>query len=69
MPGKTNMVKLNKTVQFIADKVRISGPKIDGGYVISFEVGEHMANKVSEIIRLPQNTALKVDITPLENED
>jgi len=56
-------------VEFIADKVRISGPKIDGGYVISFEVGEHMANKVSDTIKLPQNTILKVNVTPLENED
>ncbi len=63
------MAKANKTVQFIADKVRISGPKIHAGYIISLEVREHMPYKVSEIIRLPQNTALKVDITPLENED
>ncbi len=55
-------------VKFIADKVRVSGPKIDGGYVISFEVGEHMAHKVSEIVMLPQQIALEVMVTTLENE-
>lgn len=55
-----------KKVSFTADKVRISGPKIDGGYVISFEVGEYMKHKVAEIIGISQETSMKVVVVPDE---
>ena len=52
-----------KKVSFTADKVRVSGPKIDGGYIISFEVGEYMKDRVAQIINLSQDEELKVTVT------
>jgi hypothetical protein len=51
------------SIEFIADKVKVNGPRIDGGYVLSFEVGEYMQQQVSELLRIKQNTTLKVSVT------
>jgi hypothetical protein len=36
-------------IQFIADKVKIAGPKIDGSYTISFEVGEYAYDQIMHL--------------------
>lgn len=38
-------------IEFIADKVKIAGPKIDGTYTITFDVGEYAYD---EIMHLPK---------------
>jgi hypothetical protein len=50
------------SIEFIADKVKVNGPRIDGGYILSFEVGEYMQQQVSELLRIKQNTTLKVSV-------
>lgn len=47
-------------MKFKADKVSIRGPKVDGSYVVSLEVGEYERNKLTEILTLPEGV---VDVT------
>ena len=49
-------------IELIADKLSIRGPKIDGGYTITFDLGEYMQNQVSELLKLPQNKEIKIII-------
>lgn len=39
-----------KEFEFIADKVKLSGPKIDGSWQVSFEVGEYQAEKLIPLL-------------------
>lgn len=50
------------SIKFNADKVKVLGPKVDGGYAITFEVGEHEQEKIGDIIKIPQQTELKITI-------
>jgi len=45
-----------------ADKVKINGPKVDGTYTLSFDIGEYEQIKVMKIMAIPQNTSLKLTI-------
>lgn len=56
---------MDEEIKFVADKVTISGPKPDGSFVISFEVGEYERDKVLEIMKLPPNLQVKVSQNPL----
>lgn len=47
-------------MNFIADKVKVNGPKVDGGFSVTFEVGEHMQYEVAKLIAIPQQVSLKV---------
>lgn len=51
-----------KRIEFAADKASVAGPKVDGGYKVTFEVGEYMQQAVSELLRLPQQRPLKVSV-------
>lgn len=55
-------------LEFQADKVTIKGPRVDGSYVLSFEVGEYCQKQVAEVINIPQGTTLKVHVTYERNE-
>ncbi len=37
-------------INFKADKVLLRGPKVDGTYVVSFEVGEYELEKIKDLI-------------------
>ncbi len=52
----------NKEIEIISDKVSVNGPRIDGTYKVTFEVGEYMRDKIGDIIKLPTDNALKVTI-------
>jgi hypothetical protein len=39
-------------IEFIADKVKIAGPKIDGSFTISFDVGEYEYEKIMNLPKL-----------------
>lgn len=54
-------MKSNITLQ--ADKVKISGPKVDGGFTLSFEVGEHMQSEIAKCLLIPQQTGITVELT------
>ena len=49
-----------KTIELTSDKVRVSGPRVDGSFTVSFDVGEYEQAKVAELLRIPQQTVLKV---------
>ena len=39
-------------IKFNADKVLLSGPKIDGSYKVSFEVGEYQLKYIKDLIEI-----------------
>ena len=39
-------------IEFIADKVKINGPKIDGTYTISFDVGEYAYDQIMHLPKM-----------------
>ena len=49
-------------IEFKADRIKVSGPKIDGSYTIVFEVGEYEQKKVAELLKLPQMTILSITV-------
>jgi hypothetical protein len=54
--------------RILADKIKINGPKVDGGFTISFDVGEYEQKKVAELLLIEQNTNIIIDINS-ENTD
>lgn len=49
-------------IEFLADQVKVAGPKVDGSYSITFSVGEYEHKKVAELLSLPQDTVKKVSV-------
>lgn len=49
-------------IEFTADQVRIAGPKVDGGYTVTFSVGEFEQLKVAALMTLPQGEAINVEV-------
>lgn len=47
-------------MNFVADKVKVNGPKVDGGFTVTFEVGEHQQFEVAKLLAIPQQTTMKV---------
>lgn len=55
----------SKAIEFGADSVRISGPRrTDGAYTVSFETGEYERERIADLLRIPQQTALRVRVEP-----
>jgi hypothetical protein len=48
-------------IKFIADKVKIAGPKVDGSYTISFEVGEYAYDQIMHLPKL-NGEAMHVEV-------
>lgn len=53
-------------MNFKADKVSIRGPKVDGSYVVCFEVGEYQRENIAPIITMPEGV---VEVTIKMTED
>ena len=53
-------------VKLLVDKIRISGPRIDGSYTISLEVGEYEKGNLARLLILPEGV-YEVEITPQRN--
>ena len=51
------MIKLN------SDKVKINGPKVDGSYTITFEVGEYEQGNIAKLLMIPQQTLIKLEVS------
>ena len=49
-------------LSFSADKIKVNGPKIDGGYSVSFDVGEFEQPNVAKLFAIPQQTNVKVSV-------
>ena len=57
--GKSND---HLSIRFSADKVKVFGPKVDGSFTVTFDVGEYEQKKVAELLGIPQQTMLSVTI-------
>lgn len=49
-------------IELFADKVSVRGPRIDGGYTVSFDFGEQEQVHVAQLIAVPQQTVVKVTV-------
>lgn len=49
-------------MKFEADKIKVTGPKVDGGYTVSFDVGEYEQLKVAKLLAIPQDAIKKVTV-------
>ena len=49
-------------ITFSSSKIRFNGPKVDGGYVISFEAGEESQVEIAKLMVLPQNENVSVTV-------
>lgn len=54
-------------IEFGADGVKVSGPNKDGGYTVTFSSGEYMQDQIAELLRIPQQTVLKVIVEVAEH--
>jgi len=50
------------SVEILADKVKVNGPKVDGSFTVAFDVGEYEQQKVAQLLAIPQNKVVKVTI-------
>jgi hypothetical protein len=55
-------------IEFGADKLKVYGPKSDGGYTITFETGEYEQIKIAELLKIPQQTTMKVKVEVKDSE-
>jgi hypothetical protein len=53
---------MSEPIVFTADKVKINAPLVDGGGSITFYFGEYALDKVLDVLRIPQQTTLKVTV-------
>jgi len=51
-----------KAIVFQSDKVKISGPKVDGSYTASFDIPEYEQIKAAGLLLIPQMTIMKVTV-------
>ena len=49
-------------MKFVADKVRINGPRIDGSISVILDVGEYEAENVSKLLTIPQHQSLTITV-------
>lgn len=49
-------------ITFIADKVRLNGPKVDGSYSVTFETGEYVWDQIKDLPNL-NGDAMMVSIS------
>lgn len=49
-------------VELLSDKIVVRGPKVDGGYSVTFEVGSYEQVNVAKLLALPTDTAYKLEV-------
>ncbi len=57
-----------ESVTLKADKIKVSGPKVDGSFTVSLDVGEYEQRNVAMLLGIPQNTVVKVTIEQDDHE-
>jgi hypothetical protein len=50
-------------IVLLADKIKFSGPRVDGSYSVTLETGEYEQGKIAQLMALPQQTPLKISIS------
>ena len=56
-------------IELTSDKVVIRGPNADGGYTVTFYVGEYEQAKVAEIMKIPQMTEIEIVIDKKQKKE
>jgi hypothetical protein len=51
-----------KPLVIIADGLKVSGPKVDGTYSLTFTTGEYQRDEIANALRISPGTALRVTI-------
>lgn len=54
---------MSNKLTFQSDKVKVTGPKVDGGYSVTFEVGEYEQLKIAALMTLPQDQTKTVEVS------
>lgn len=50
-------------IEFIADKLQVSGPRAtDNSFIVKLETGEYNNEKMGDLLKLPPQTELKITI-------
>jgi len=49
-------------IEIIADKIKVYGPKVDGSYTITLEVGEYEREKIAKTMSIQQPANFRVII-------
>jgi len=57
-----------KSIELLTDKIKINGPKVDGTFTVSLDVGEYEQLNIAQLVCIPQGTVVKVTISS-ENSD
>jgi hypothetical protein len=51
-------------IEINADSIKINGPReSDGNYTITFRTGEYSQKQISELMLIPRNVNIKVNIS------
>jgi hypothetical protein len=50
-------------MKFEVDKIKITGPKVDGGFTVSLDVGEYEQHKIAQLLTIPQDVIKTVEVT------
>ena len=51
-------------ITFRADRVKVTGPKADGGITVTFSSGQDEQKEIALLLAIPQLQAMMVEITP-----
>lgn len=54
---------MSQVLTFQVDKIKVNGPKVDGGYSITFEVGEYEQLKIAALLTIPQDQTKTVEVS------
>ena len=57
----------SKKITILCDGFRVNGPKVDGGYTISFNVGEYERDKVAMIISAFKDEVIELTVGGIDD--
>lgn len=47
-----------------SNKIKVSGPAVDGSFNVTFNVGEYMQQEVGLLLAIPQQQPVKITVEP-----
>lgn len=54
-------------LKVISDRIRITGPKVDGGFTVMLDIGEHGQLDVAKLLAIPQNATVEWSIKEVKD--
>ena len=51
-----------------SNKIKVSGPTVDGSFNVTFNIGEYMQKEVGLLLSIPQMKRVKVTVEPASDE-